>query len=188
MEMKNFPGGSRSRVNKAGYRVKAGTATQEDLGVIEEWREAHRIVLNTFQALLRIRTKKNPSIYVAQRHKRRNTIFNKLIRHPKMELARMDDVAGCRIIFPDLASLYEFRDSFHWAKFKHKLRNEKDKYDYIKQPKATGYRGIHDVYSYDVNSKNKERCKGLFVEIQYRTQVQHAWATAVEVIGFITES
>jgi hypothetical protein len=26
------------------------------------------------------------------------------------------------------------------------------------------------------------------VEIQYRTAVQHAWATAVEVIGFITES
>lgn len=29
---------------------------------------------------------------------------------------------------------------------------------------------------------------GLYVEIQYRTLVQHAWATAVEVIGFITES
>lgn len=187
MEMNNFPGGSRSRVNKAGYRVKAGTATQDDLGVIEEWREAHRIVLNTFQALLRNRTK-DFDIYVAQRHKRRNTIFNKLMRHPKMELARMDDVAGCRIIFPDLTSLYKFRNSFHHAKFKHKLRNETDKYDYIKQPKATGYRGIHDVYSYDVNSKNKEKCKGLFVEIQYRTQVQHAWATAVEVIGFITES
>jgi len=26
------------------------------------------------------------------------------------------------------------------------------------------------------------------VEIQYRTNIQHAWATAVEVIGFITES
>lgn len=29
---------------------------------------------------------------------------------------------------------------------------------------------------------------GLLVEIQYRTLVQHAWATAVEVVGFITES
>ena len=26
------------------------------------------------------------------------------------------------------------------------------------------------------------------VEIQYRTNIQHAWATAVEVVGFITES
>jgi hypothetical protein len=25
-------------------------------------------------------------------------------------------------------------------------------------------------------------------ELQYRTKIQHAWATAVEAIGFITES
>jgi hypothetical protein len=63
-----------------------------------------------------------------------------------------------------------------------------DKYDYIKKPKSTGYRGVHDVYSYDVNSDAGRPLKGLSVEIQYRTLVQHAWATAVEVIGFITES
>ena len=52
----------------------------------------------------------------------------------------------------------------------------------------TGYRGIHDVYAYDVNSEAGKNLKGLLVEIQYRTNIQHAWATAVEVIGFITES
>src|SRR5690606_14282326 len=30
--------------------------------------------------------------------------------------------------------------------------------------------------------------KGLYIEIQYQTLIQHAWATAVEVLGFITES
>jgi putative GTP pyrophosphokinase len=30
--------------------------------------------------------------------------------------------------------------------------------------------------------------KGLLIELQYRTFYQHAWATAVEVVGFITES
>ena len=30
--------------------------------------------------------------------------------------------------------------------------------------------------------------KGLLIEIQYRTQMQHAWATAVEVVGYITTS
>jgi putative GTP pyrophosphokinase len=74
------------------------------------------------------------------------------------------------------------------TRFKHKRRNEVDKYDYIKSPKDTGYRGIHDVYEYDVNSAHGKDYKGLFVELQYRTFVQHAWATAVEVIGFITES
>jgi hypothetical protein len=105
-----------------------------------------------------------------------------------MNLARMDDVAGCRLIFRSIADLYKFRADFLKAKFKHKRRNEDDKYDYIKRPKATGYRGIHDVYEYDVKSNVGTNLKGLLVEIQYRTLVQHAWATAVEVIGFITES
>ncbi len=110
------------------------------------------------------------------------------MRLPKMELARMDDVAGCRLIFRSIEELYQFRDDFHKARFKHKRKNETDKYDYIKRPKLTGYRGIHDVYTYDVRSKNGDQYRGLLLEIQYRTLVQHAWATAVEVIGFITES
>lgn len=102
----------------------------------------------------------------------------------------MDDVAGCRLIFRSVDELYAFREQFHKARFKHKRRNseDKNKYDYIKNPKETGYRGVHDVYEYDVNSIVGRPLKGLYVEIQYRTLVQHAWATTVEVIGFITES
>jgi putative GTP pyrophosphokinase len=186
-EAKPFPGGSKSRVNRAGDNVRHECATADDLVAIDEWRAAHKVVLNTFQASLRNRTR-NKNIVVAQRHKRRNTIFNKLSRQPKMELSRMDDIAGCRLIFESVEDLNGFREEFHRARFKHKRKNDTDKYNYIIRPKATGYRGIHDVYSYDVNSKNGELHKGLLVEIQYRTLVQHAWATAVEVIGFITEN
>ena len=182
-----YPGGSKSRVNRAGDNVRNIATTYEDLKVIEEWRAAHRGVLNTFQAILRTRTK-GTTVIVAQRHKRKNTIFDKLLRLPSMQLARMDDVAGCRLIFKNIKELNKFRDTFHKAKFNHKLRNEPDKYDYIKAPKNTGYRGIHDVYEYDVNSESGKSLAGLYIEIQYRTLVQHAWATAVEVVGFITES
>ncbi len=182
-----YPGGSRSRVNRAGDNVRNNITKQEDLRVIEDWRAAHRGVLNTFQAILRTRTK-GTSVTVAQRHKRKNTIFDKLKRFPGMQLARMDDVAGCRLIFKNIKELNKFRDTFHKAKFNHKRRNEPDKYNYIKTPKDTGYRGIHDVYEYDVNSESGKSLAGLYIEIQYRTLVQHAWATAVEVVGFITES
>jgi ppGpp synthetase/RelA/SpoT-type nucleotidyltranferase len=185
--LSGFPGGSKSRVNRAGEQVRNGTASPEDLKIIDEWRAAHRGVLNTFQSILRNRTR-GTDISVAQRHKRKNTIFNKLQRLPNMSLSRMDDVAGCRLIFTSLKSLQEFRNTFHQARFKHTRRNEPDKYNYILNPKKTGYRGIHDVYEYDVNSTVGEKLAGLYVEIQYRTLVQHAWATAVEVIGFITES
>ena len=182
-----FPGGSKSRVNRAGDNVRNGCENEDDIASIDEWRAAHRAVLNTFQAILRGRTR-NSDIVVAQRHKRKSTIFNKLRRIPNMQLARMDDVAGCRLIFNSIEELEQFRSNFHVAKFQHKRRNDVDKYDYIEKPKNTGYRGIHDVYNYDVNSVPGSKYKGLLVEIQYRTKIQHAWATAVEVIGFVTES
>lgn len=182
-----FPGGSKSRVTRAGEHIRQGTATADDLLVVEEWRAAHRGVLNTFQAILRNRTK-GTKVSVAQRHKRKTTIFDKLTRLPGMQLARMDDVAGCRLIFRSIRDLQAFRSKFHRARFNHKLRNEPDKYDYLKHPKPTGYRGIHDIYEYNVNSESGRALAGLYIEIQYRTLVQHAWATAVEVIGFITQS
>lgn len=182
-----FPGGSKSRVNRAGDNVRNTNATDEDVAIIDQWRAAHRAVLNTFQAILRTRTR-NTGIVVAQRHKRKRTIFDKLRRFEKMQLSRMDDVAGCRLIFNSLKELYDFRKKIHKARFKHKRKNDIDKYDYIKSPKPTGYRGIHDVFSYNVNSPSGKHLEGLLIEIQYRTLVQHSWATAVEIIGFITEN
>lgn len=183
----SYPGGSKSRVTRAGDNIRNGTATRDDLSVIEDWRAAHRGVLNTFQAILRNRTR-GTNVTVAQRHKRKNTIFDKLRRIPGMQLARMDDVAGCRLIFRSVKDLNKFREEFHKARFNHNRRNEPGKYDYIKKPKSTGYRGIHDVYEYNVNSDAGKSLEGLYIEIQYRTLIQHAWATAVELIGFITES
>lgn len=183
----SFPGGSKSRVNRAGQALAAGIDNRGDNDVFEEWRSAHRGVLNTFQAILRNRAR-GKEITVAQRHKRRATILDKLHRHEGMALARMDDVAGCRLIFNDIASLYDFRKSMHGACFHHTLKNEIDKYDYIQNPKDSGYRGVHDVYEYNVNSNAGAALRGLLVEIQYRTLIQHSWATAVEVIGLITQS
>jgi len=80
---------------------------------------------------LRARAKKQEQqmqgrrIEVAQRLKRRRTIIDKLRRYQGMQLARMDDIAGCRLIFPDIESLHKFRDQVHRARFNHVLKNEK---------------------------------------------------------------
>ena len=183
-----FPGGSKNRVNLAGDRIRNGNAFAEDIQVVNEWREAHRYVINSFQAILRNRTR-DRNIIVAQRHKRRQTIVDKLDRFPKMRLSRMDDVAGCRLIFDSIDSLIRFRDEFHRrSRFNHRLRNSPDRYDYISNPKDSGYRGIHDVYEYNVNSEAGRAMKGLLIELQYRTNYQHAWATCVELVGILTEN
>jgi putative GTP pyrophosphokinase len=62
------------------------------------------------------------------------------------------------------------------------------KYDYIERPTDRGYRGIHDIYEYRGRKGKSTKCDGLLIEIQYRTNVQHAWATAVEVVTQMTEN
>ncbi len=47
---------------------------------------------------------------------------------------------------------------------------------------GSGYRGIHLVYDY--LSDRKSTYNGHKIEIQFRTELQHAWATAVEIVGF----
>jgi hypothetical protein len=48
-------------------------------------------------------------------------------------------------------------------------------------PPATGYRSIHIVHGY--SNPKKPEYNNLKIEIQIRSALQHAWATAVETIG-----
>ena len=178
---------SKGQINRAGNDVRTGSPSEESLGLINDWRASHAYILNTYQAALRRRTRGTQTI-VAQRLKRLNTIIYKLERQSRMELARMDDIAGCRLIFSSERALLKFRRDFHTARFGHIRKNHPDKYNYILNPKADGYRGIHDVYEYKVNSDSGMGYNGLLMELQYRTKFQHAWATSVEIIGMITEN
>ena len=60
---------------------------------------------------------------------------------------------------------------------------EKPQYDYIRNPKRDGYRSHHLVMEYQSDSPKYSEFGGLKVEIQVRTRLQHAWATAVETAG-----
>jgi len=96
-----------------------------------------------------------------------------------MNLAQMQDIGGLRAVLGSVAKVRKlealYRDP---SAFKHELVSSKD---YIANPKPDGYRSIHLVFKY----KN-EACPdydGLHLELQLRTQLQHAWATAVETMG-----
>jgi putative GTP pyrophosphokinase len=179
---------SRKQVTKAGARIATKTANFEDSLVLENWRAAHGWVINTFQVNLRRRSR-GTDIVVGTRLKRRPTIINKLHRFPQMQLGRMHDIAGCRVIFPDVSSLISFRQNVHRGRFAHTRRSvEEERWNYIDHPKGDGYRGIHDVYEYESRSFASSPWKGLLIEIQYRTLLQHSWATAVEVAGLLTHN
>lgn len=93
----------------------------------------------------------------------------------------MQDLGGCRAVLPDLNGVYSVAQSFLRAQHKHKLIRQDD---YVLKPKPSGYRGVHLVYSY--RSDRTETWNGLAIEIQIRSQLQHAWATAVETVGLFT--
>ena len=186
------PDNSKNRVNKAGVSVRAGNSTDEDIAVIENWRASHSRILNDWQSILRTHSEEFDVIF-AQRLKRKVTIFDKLTRYSGMKFATMHDIAGCRLIFKNMSDLDKYREKLHnnspWIKHKRRKANEDpDPYDYVRNPHPSnsGYRGVHDVYEYVSKSQVSKDWNGLFVEIQYRTTVQHAWATANEIAGSMT--
>lgn len=186
-----FPEYTKAQVHKAGELVRKGIVTPKTEKIIENWRSSHNHILNTWLVIFinRIQKEKFKAV-VGQRLKRKNTIYDKLKRPEtnKMSLERMYDIAGCRIVLNTLGDLYCFRNSImHNSRFLHK-RIQKYCKDYIANPKASGYRGIHDIYAYKSDPRRPDNWNGLFVEIQYRTKYQHAWATAVEIADIIKHS
>ncbi|MEQ7866569.1 RelA/SpoT domain-containing protein [Xanthomonas sp. WHRI 8393] len=174
---------TRSAVRRAGERVAQDAGNMEDEEIVRNWRNSHAFVMTTFRNTLTryINNQDEFSVIFAQRLKRLNTIIDKLKTGRARDLSTMHDLAGCRLIFDRVEDLAEFREKFHQSRARHK-RLHPEKYDYIATPKETGYRGIHDVFSYHVDeSSNGSAYNGLRIEIQYRTKAQHAWATAVEI-------
>lgn len=180
----------RNRVDKAGKAISAGTETDEDVSLIEQWRSAHGYVINTFQIFFKRRIERfGIESEFAQRLKRRNTVFDKL-RRKKLDgtplirnITSMHDFAGCRLIFDNISDLEAFRQKVtsivEMSNVQHKLKHTLDKYDYIASPKSSGYRGIHDVYEHFPRPHRRGDDSslpwhGLLVEVQYRTRVQHA--------------
>lgn len=156
----------------------------EALSVINNWRSAHAYPLNTFQITLRNKARKiERSVIVAQRSKRLESIHRKLASKPTMRMVQMQDIAGCRAVFTRMRSVYRLVNAYKMSKFDHVFRSEKD---YISAPKRDGYRCYHLVYEYCGRGETAAY-SGLRVEIQIRTQLQHAWATAVEAVGVFTK-
>jgi len=106
-------------------------------------------------------------IVVAQRLKRMVTIVRKLGRFQRMQLARMQDIGGCRAIIPSRAQFEgvaaRIRKTWDVRRFD----------DYAAEPKSTGYRAVHVV----VNRR------GRLIEIQLRTPLEQRWAAEVDRAG-----
>lgn len=176
---------SRASVDRAGRVLIDQDAPPElidgALDVLANWRSSHAFPLNTITMDLRQRVNRVlPTALVVQRLKRTRSILAKLSKESSMRLTQMQDIGGCRAVVETIDEVYELRAAYKRSKSLHQLVAEDD---YIRHPKVSGYRSLHLVYRFKSRS-HPEYDKFLF-EIQLRTKLQHAWATAVETVGAV---
>jgi len=177
------PNFTRGQINRAGNVLIDPVATPEAMNgaleLINHWRACHAYPINTFQATLRWRLRKVcESSLVATRLKRLPSIEKKLLKNHGMQLARMQDVGGLRAVVDSIHQVRHLQEIYAEGSLQHELVGVDD---YILTPKPSGYRSLHLIYRY--KNSSAQVYNGLCLELQFRTRLQHAWATAVETIG-----
>lgn len=168
---------SKSQITKAGrtlrkWRQGTGSYSAEQISsalhTINQFRASHSTPLTTANNGLRsMMATEGIQGRPTQRLKRVTTIVDKLIRFPGMALPNMQDIAGCRVVCSNMDELRRLEARVR------SNRPPSKAYDYISQPKASGYRAVHLVVVYGERQ----------IEIQIRTELMHAWAVLQESVG-----
>ena len=167
------------RVNRAGKTLidpnASPLAHSEALEVFENWRASHSYPMNWFHKSLTALAGSLSN--VVQRPKRLEAVQAKLLRKPNLKLGAMNDIAGVRVIVPTIDGFDRFVQKCKAAWADHELKRPDD---YIGNPRPdTGYRSLHLIYRFKGTDPSFD---GRLVEVQIRTGLQHAWATAVETV------
>ena len=170
---------SKTKVGKAGKVLTSPLSSSQEradaLAIVNYWREIHAEALQRALGDIEGLSGVGPDVLVAGRIKKLSTIADKLKRpSTPSDLQTMYDIAGCRLVVSDLQTLdraYEELSTLAAFDFPKTSRH-----DYLSHPRSSGYRGKHVILRYD----DLECGHRLFVEVQLRTELQHAWGTAVE--------
>jgi ppGpp synthetase/RelA/SpoT-type nucleotidyltranferase len=165
---------SSSAIKRLGKRLAEASEPEEaDLDLLEEIVQAHSEVLTVARARVddfsEIAEWGSPAI--THRAKTTQTIVEKLRRQPNMDLARMQDLAGIRLVGAFTLAQQDQLTAEIVSRFPPDPRESRT-VDRRVTP-SWGYRAVHVVVSVD----------GFTVEVQIRTQRQHVWANLTERIG-----
>ena len=159
---------------------------QEVFRIANVWRSAHQVPLRHIRSAIGgTITREGMTGLTAGRLKRMRSIRAKLATR-KTDFLSMQDIGGCRAIVDTIEGARSLV-----AVLPDRLRHElKRPTDYILEPKPDGYRCSHLIFRYQgIGAFEDLNAKPLLIEVQVRTQLQHAWATAVETVdAFVGEN
>lgn len=166
---------SKTQLDKAGSILAKCTnydeaALDADI-IVDTWRENHIIPLTEITLKLQEWLKEyNKDYYLAQRLKRKPQIVRKLNRL-SVRLSQLQDIGGCRIIFPNNTIIDEFISYISDKTKKGKYFTIIKITDYREKGRdISGYRAVHLIL---------ER-NGYKVELQLRSNIQHYWCESIE--------
>ena len=172
---------SSTEIDNAGKQLASdpGDLSSHQFDILNNFRASHGFPLNTLQMRLRYHAHEIDSeAVVNQRLKRRQSITAKLGKMESLKLSKMQDIGGCRAVVQTVEDVDRLVAEFKIGRARHKLLKEND---YVQKPKSSGYRSRHLVYAYE--SDRNPTFNGTRIEIQFRSQLQHIWAMAVETVG-----
>jgi ppGpp synthetase/RelA/SpoT-type nucleotidyltranferase len=147
--------------------------------IAHAWRGAHVVPMRNIRAELYWANRSNGIAAVtAARLKRMRSIRKKLSRSP-LTLYQIQDIGGCRAIVSSIADLEKLLALYRNGHSRHRVSREDG---YVEAPRPTGYRSHHLRLKFIGEGEN-EIYNRQTIELQLRTRLQHAWATAVEAVG-----
>lgn len=185
---------SKKAIDKAARDIRHNCsidARNDAIEKIQNFREIHLYPLMLIKNhLARTAKKVDEKIIIARRLKRLPTIIDKLERpsldgesQNAIKLTRMQDIGGCRAIVKNIEQLEILKSKLEASRSVHKIISTSD---YL-TPKASGYSGVHLVYSCFNNVEEDNNWKKTKIEVQLRTNLQHAWATSLEIIDTLKQ-
>ncbi len=160
---------SKTQIDRLGERLKKGPTEESDLKLLEEYRksfrDAYQSVIEQIQTIIySIPFGKDYKIELAGRPEKSTiSIIEKLNRESSIRLSQLQDIAGCRLVVPDIL------EQDRIVSLLKKQFPNAPVIDRRSQP-SHGYRAIHILV------KHSEK----LIEIQLRSQLQHEWAELSE--------
>lgn len=146
---------SRAQIDRLGDRLRKGSAGDDDLRLLDDYRLSFREACETVVRTIRERLQLGPS---ARPAKSRSSIIEKLGRET-IRLSQIQDIAGCRIVLASVTEqervVLSLRALFPESAIVDRRANP-----------SHGYRAVHII----------ARISEKLIEIQVRTPLQDLWA------------
>jgi len=157
----------KTQIDRLGDRLRKGPPSEADLRLLDEYRlsfgDAYDAIIRTIREKLNLEPTGRPT-------KTPSSIAEKL-RRESIRLSQIQDIAGCRIIVPDVFTQDHataiLRDTFPETRVMDRRMNS-----------SHGYRAVHVIVM----------TQGVSVEIQVRTALQDLWAELSERLSDVVDS